>query len=135
MLISEHETKFPRDASRREVSNLWLYFTHVPGATRRLPTVSPPLFPRSFAILSLRQTRRSFLKQISRSAHFFCPFFFPSSSLLDRARPLSFLPSLSSFAREMIERKDFAGEGKKFVSKRIRQIPRGSLLENGGISG
>lgn len=133
MLISEHETKFPRDASRREVSNLWLYFTHVPGATRRLPTVSPPLFSRSFAILSLRRTRRS-LKRISRYAHFFCPFFFPSSSLLDRARPLS-PPSLSSFAREMIERKDFAGEGKKFVSKRIRQIPRGSLLENGGISG
>lgn len=65
-----------------------------------------------------------------------CPFLLPLflSILLDRARPLS-PPSLSSFAREMIERKDFAGEGKKFVSKRIRQIPRGSLLENGGISG
>lgn len=66
-----------------------------------------------------------------------CPFLLPLflSILLDRARPLSFLPSFSSFAREMIERKDFAGEGKKFVSKRIRQISRGSLLENGGISG
>lgn len=131
MLISEHETKFPRDASRREVSNLWLYFTHVPGATRRLPTVSPSLFPRSFAPISPSN------EAIVETNFALCPFLLPLflSILLDRARPLSFLPSFSSFAREMIERKDFAGEGKKFVSKRIRQIPRGSLLENGGISG
>lgn len=107
MLISEHETKFPRDASRREVSNLWLYFTHVPGVTRRLPTVSPPLFPRFFAPISPSN------EAIVETNFALCPFLLPLflSILLDRARPLS---PFTFVLRARNDRKErFRGGGEK----------------------
>lgn len=115
MLISErrHETKFPRDASRREVSNLWLYFTHV---LPRLPTVSPPLFLHLPFLLFFHRARRRSLNKF-RSL--------PSSS---RSSLLSSTFVLG--ARNDRKVKTSRGRKKKISKRRIDP----SLLENGGMA-